>query len=59
VIARGGNVKYHGLDPTEQDYLLDELIDIADSLVDIHHAFVEYLKSVDLYLKDISQKTGA
>ena len=54
VIARGGNAKYRGLNPEEPDYLLDELINIADSLGDNYDEFVKYLKSVDLYLKDIS-----
>jgi hypothetical protein len=44
--SRGGRAKFQGMLNDERDYTADELYQIADSLVDIHEAFVKFLIAV-------------
>jgi hypothetical protein len=46
--ARGGLARFIGLDPKEKDWLLDELLHIANELGKNHDRFVDYLASVSL-----------
>jgi hypothetical protein len=47
---RGGDAKYLGLDPSEKDYLLVELIEIADELGHNLRKFMIFLDGVGLML---------
>jgi hypothetical protein len=46
--ARGGNAKFLGFDSAERDYLLEELIDIANELGGNFDKFRDFLDSVGL-----------
>ena len=52
VDPRGGDAKYLGLDSSEKDYLLVELIKIADELGTNFTKFRAYLNSVGLWVPE-------
>jgi hypothetical protein len=54
--ARSGLAKFLGEEPTEKDWLLAELIDIADELGTNYDRFVDYLDSVGL-MPRMAEKT--
>lgn len=45
---RGGDAKFLGLDSSEPDYLLGELVKIADELGENYNRFVAYLEGINL-----------
>lgn len=46
--ARGGNARFLGLDANEKDWLIEELVDVANELGRNYDRFVDYLESVSL-----------
>jgi hypothetical protein len=49
--VRGGDATFTGLEEEERDYTAEELINIANQLINLRDRFRRYLKSVDLLPK--------
>jgi hypothetical protein len=54
--ARQGRAKFIGHDPTEEDYLLDELVNVANELGRNFDSFRNFLDSVGLMREDSAYK---